>query len=93
MPIRDIDMLSGIYNGAGRGGEGSGGGGGGGPDRDLDPATRGGQSWGERNRRRGECRGWLRGWIGTVTLLIGDVSFQHDANGLRLLRERPGQPP
>ena len=28
-----------------------------------------------------------------MTLLIGDVSFQHDANGLLLLRERPGQPP
>ena len=28
-----------------------------------------------------------------VTLVIGDVSFQHDANGLLLLRERPGQPP
>ena len=27
------------------------------------------------------------------TLLIGDVSFQHDSNGLLLLRERPGQPP
>ena len=24
---------------------------------------------------------------------MGDVSFQHDANGLLLLRERPGQPP
>ena len=37
--------------------------------------------------------GYAAGLGRPVTLLIGDVSFQHDANGLLLLRERPGQPP
>ena len=36
---------------------------------------------------------WLRGLNRPVTLFIGDVSFQHDSNGLLFLRERPGQPP
>lgn len=37
--------------------------------------------------------GYAAGLGRPVTLLVGDVSFQHDANGLLLLRERPGQPP
>ena len=37
--------------------------------------------------------GYAAGLSQPVTLLIGDVSFQHDSNGLLLLRERPGQPP
>ena len=37
--------------------------------------------------------GYAAGLGKPVTLLVGDVSFQHDANGLLLLRERPGQPP
>jgi 2-succinyl-5-enolpyruvyl-6-hydroxy-3-cyclohexene-1-carboxylate synthase len=28
-----------------------------------------------------------------VTLLVGDVSFLHDTNGLLLVNNRPGQPP
>ena len=38
-------------------------------------------------------RGTPRASPSPSTLLIGDVSFQHDSNGLLLLRERPGQPP
>ena len=37
--------------------------------------------------------GFAAGLGRPATLLVGDVSFQHDANGLLLLRERPGQPP
>lgn len=37
--------------------------------------------------------GYAAGLGHPVTLIIGDVSFQHDANGLLFLRERPGQPP
>ena len=37
--------------------------------------------------------GFAAGLGRPVTLVIGDVSFMHDANGLLLLRDRPGQPP
>ena len=37
--------------------------------------------------------GFAAGLGHPVTLIIGDVSFQHDSNGLLFLRERPGQPP
>ena len=37
--------------------------------------------------------GYACGLNRPVTLFIGDVSFQHDSNGLLFLRERPGQPP
>ena len=37
--------------------------------------------------------GYAAGLGHPVTLIIGDVSFQHDSNGLLFLRERPGQPP
>jgi isochorismate synthase/2-succinyl-5-enolpyruvyl-6-hydroxy-3-cyclohexene-1-carboxylate synthase/2-succinyl-6-hydroxy-2,4-cyclohexadiene-1-carboxylate synthase/O-succinylbenzoate synthase len=37
--------------------------------------------------------GFAAGLGRPTTLLIGDVSFAHDANGMLLLRERPGQPP
>ena len=37
--------------------------------------------------------GFAAGLGRPVTLLIGDVSFTHDVNGLLLLRDRTGQPP
>jgi isochorismate synthase/2-succinyl-5-enolpyruvyl-6-hydroxy-3-cyclohexene-1-carboxylate synthase/2-succinyl-6-hydroxy-2,4-cyclohexadiene-1-carboxylate synthase/O-succinylbenzoate synthase len=37
--------------------------------------------------------GFAAGLGRPTTLLIGDVSFAHDANGMLLLRERAGQPP
>ena len=37
--------------------------------------------------------GYACGLNRPVTLFIGDVSFQHDSNGLLFLRETPGQPP
>ena len=37
--------------------------------------------------------GFAAGLASPATLLIGDVSFAHDSNGLLLLRERAGQPP
>jgi isochorismate synthase/2-succinyl-5-enolpyruvyl-6-hydroxy-3-cyclohexene-1-carboxylate synthase/2-succinyl-6-hydroxy-2,4-cyclohexadiene-1-carboxylate synthase/O-succinylbenzoate synthase len=37
--------------------------------------------------------GFAAGLGRPTTLLIGDVSFAHDAGGMLLLRERPGQPP
>jgi isochorismate synthase/2-succinyl-5-enolpyruvyl-6-hydroxy-3-cyclohexene-1-carboxylate synthase/2-succinyl-6-hydroxy-2,4-cyclohexadiene-1-carboxylate synthase/O-succinylbenzoate synthase len=37
--------------------------------------------------------GFAAGLGRPTTLLIGDVSFAHDTNGMLLLRERPGQPP
>jgi len=37
--------------------------------------------------------GFAAGLGRPVFLLVGDVSFLHDANGLLLLRDRPGQPP
>ena len=96
MPIRDVDALAGIFSKiGGRAPEAA---------RRLshgwDPAlflrrgdARGCQPRRERHRRGGERRrGYASGLGRPVTLLIGDVSFQHDANGLLLLRERPGQP-
>ncbi|KAG0608149.1 hypothetical protein M758_8G082600 [Ceratodon purpureus] len=37
--------------------------------------------------------GFAAGSSRRVTLLVGDVSFLHDTNGLTLLKERVGQPP
>ena len=37
--------------------------------------------------------GYAAGLGHPVTLIVGDVSFQHDSNGLLFLRDRPGQPP
>ena len=37
--------------------------------------------------------GFAAGLASPTTLLIGDVSFAHDSNGMLLLRERAGQPP
>jgi len=92
MPIRDIDMLSGIYRkgGGGGGGGGSGAGGvgaGAGPGAPV-TANRGASGI---DGVVSAAAGYAAGLGQPVTLLIGDVSFQHDANGLLLLRERPGR--
>ena len=88
MPIRDVDALAGIAK-----------------TRDEVVDVRGSVPFGPgaptaANRGASGIDGVLSAAAGfaaglgrPATLLVGDVSFQHDANGLLLLRERPGQPP
>ena len=94
MPIRDVDALAGVKGLGGLGGLGN---------KSSNNNTSIGFGPGApvcANRGASgidgvvsAAAGYAAGLQRPVTLLIGDVSFQHDANGLLLLRERPGQPP
>ena len=87
MPIRDVDAFAGIKrfaNGLGsRGDEGA-------PLGAPVSANRGASGI---DGVISTAAGYAAGLGHPVTLIIGDVSFQHDSNGLLFLRDRPGQPP
>ena len=86
MPIRDVDAFAGIARLAGS------------ERRDVLVASIGAPVTANRGASGidgviSSAAGYAAGLGHPVTLIIGDVSFQHDSNGLLFLRERPGQPP
>ena len=91
MPIRDVDALAGVAK-AGADARARR------PDDGDVPFAPGAPTAANRGASGidgvlSAAAGYAAGLGRPVTLLVGDVSFQHDANGLLLLRERPGQPP
>ena len=86
MPIRDVDAFAGMTRLAGSN------------RRDVLVSSHGAPVTANRGASGidgviSSAAGYAAGLGHPVTLIIGDVSFQHDSNGLLFLRERPGQPP